>query len=396
MKNVSSSLSRVIPGLSLFMALILLLSACGGSGNSGAVRSGTPGGGGGSGSITPTLSVTPAIQLGPQPCPASVKDAAHWDAIIPTQPNVTQVGRVICGYLAGKPTLQALVNVYHAGTGQVLDIYVYDNITAPGPTQLFKLTGLYKGDARISNYNTIVTAEVDQDSSVNKGKPNAALIPDLFREFNTGTFARVSFPGIYPDLTRYQAEHDQAQVNQGQDAWKLDATQVATHFAGNSQLLNWTNSMPTLVSGGGSNDAGAVVRVKVKDSSPAGAGVTLTMQRLEGNTNGGIWEIVAVNSDGMSITSPKNRDALISPVTVSGTGNAFEGVIGPVMVLDHTYTSIGHATAMGTGNGPTTFSVNVPFTPTFKNGAEDGIVVLYATNNANGSYTGAMMLKELL
>lgn len=396
MKNVSSSLSRVIPGLSLFMALILLLSACGGSGNSGGAGSGTPTTtvGGSSGSVTPTLSVTPAIQLGPQPCPASIKDAAHWDAIIPTQPNVTQVGRVICGYLAGKPTPQALVNVYHAGTGQVLDIYVYDNITAPGPTQLFKLTGLYKGDARISNYNTIITAEVDQDSSVNKGKPNAALIPDLFREFNTGTFARVSFPGIYPDLTRYQAEQDQARVNQGQDAWKLDATQVATHFAANSQLLNWTNTMPTLVSGGGSNDAGAVV--SVKDSSPAGAGVTLTMQRLEGNTNGGIWEIVAVTSDGMSITSPKNRDALISPVTVSGTGNAFEGVIGPVMVLDHTYTSIGHATAMGTGNGPTTFSVNVPFTPTFKNGAEDGIVVLYATNNANGSYAAAMMLKELL
>ncbi len=401
MKNLAScSLSRFMPGIGLLVMLVLLLAACGGSSNAGGAGSGTPttspatAVGGASGSVTPTLSVTPAIQLGPQPCPASVKDPAHWDAIIPTQPNVTQVGRVTCGYLAGKPTLQALVNVYHAGTGQILDVYVYDNITAPGPTQLFKLTGLYKGDARISNYNTVITAEVDQDSSVNKGKPDAALIPDLFREFNTGTFARVSFPGIYPDLTRYQAEQDQAQVNQGQDAWKLDATQVATHFAGNAQLLNWTNSMPTLVSGGGSQDAGAVVRVK--NSSPAGAGVTLTMQRLEGNTNGGIWEIVAVTSDGMSITSPVNRDALISPVTVSGSGNAFEGVIGPVMVLDHTYSSIGHATAMGTGNGPTTFSVNVPFTPTFKNGAEDGIVVLYATNNANGSYAAAVMVKELL
>jgi len=190
MKNLASRcLSRFMPGTGLLMILALLLAACGGSGNSGGAGSGTPPTtvGGGRGGVTPTLSVTPAIQLGPQPCPVSVKDPAYWDAIIPTQPNVTQVGRVTCGYLAGKQALQALINVYHSGTGQILDVYVYDNITAPAPTQLFKLTGLYKGDARISNYNTIITAEVDQDSSLNKGKPNAALIPDLIREINAVT-----------------------------------------------------------------------------------------------------------------------------------------------------------------------------------------------------------------
>jgi hypothetical protein len=40
--------------------------------------------------------------------------------------------------------------------------------------------------------------------------------------------------------------------------------------------------------------------------------------------------------------------------------------------------------------------VNVAFTPTFKNGAQDGIVVLYAVNNASGSYAAAVMAKELL
>jgi hypothetical protein len=376
----------------------MVLSACGGDNNTGGVtptaRATTTGGGGGGGSetVTPTLSATPSILLGPQPCPASVKDPAHWDSIIPTQANVTMVDTVTCGNLIGKPTLQALVTVLHAGTGMTLDAYVYDDINAPTPVQLFKLLGLYKGDAKISNYNTIITAEVDPNSSINTGKPNALLQPDLFRELATGTFAPVSFPGFFPDLTRYQAEVDQASVNQGQNAWELDPLQVASHFVGNSQLLNWTNFTPTLVSGGGSNDQQAVV--SVKNGSPAG--VTLTMQRLEGNTNGGIWEITGVATGGMSISAPQSRDTLTTPVTVSGSGTAFEGVIGPVIILDHTYTAIGRATAMGTGNGPTTFSVSVSYTSTFKTGMQDGILALYATNNANGGYAGAVMLKELL
>ena len=84
-------------------------------------------------------------------------------------------------------------------------------------------------------------------------------------------------------------------------------------------------------------------------------------------------------------------------MTVSGTGNAFEGKIGTVKVLDHTYTDIGHAGATGaTGNGNTTFSVSVPYTSTFKTGMQEGIVVLYQTNNAGSTFTAAIMVKELL
>jgi hypothetical protein len=380
----------------VLVSLLILLSACAGS-STNAGKTPTPNtatGGAGSATATPQPSQTPAIQLGPQQCPVSVSNPAHWDAIIPTQPNVSKVESVTCGYLAGISRLQALVTVRYNGTGSMLDVYVYDNITAPSPVQVFKLLGLYDGQAKISNYNTVITAQVDLNSSINKGKPNAALTPDLFREFATGSFAPVSFPGFFPDLTRYQAEQDQAQVNQGQNGWELDPLQVASHFASDSRLLNWTNVNPTLVSGGGSKDEEAVVNVKT--SSPPNGSVTLTMQRLEGNINGGIWEITAVTSPGLSITAPASRGTLTSPVTVSGSGNAFEGVIGPVVILDHTYTSIGHATARGTGNGPTTFSVSVPYTSTFQAGAQDGIVALYAASNASGGYAGAVMLKELI
>ena len=378
------------------------LAACGGSSNSG--NSSTPtthattSGGSSDGNITATAS--PVIGLGSRPCPDAVKAVAHWDAIIPTQNGVTQVEAVTCGNLVGNPTLQALVKVRYQGTGQILDVYVYSDITNPSPSQLFKLQNLYKGDAKISVYNTVLTAEVDQNSSINAGKANADLTQDLFREFKwsdgAGTLIPVSFPGMYPDLTRYQAENDQAQVNQGKDPWKLNAVQVANHMAADAHLLNWPGNAPTtVVSGGGSSDSDAVVTVK--NPTPVGNTIKVSLERLEGNTNGGIWEVVSVTAVGMSITAPQSRDILTSPVKVTGTGNAFEGVIGSIDILDHLYTPIGHANVRGaTGNGNTTFSTNVTYNSTFKGGKQEGIVVLYAANNAGSSIAAAVMIKDLL
>jgi len=329
-----------------------------------------------------------------------VQAPAHWDAIIPTQNGVTHVEKVICGYLTGATTLQALVTVRYQGTGQLLDVYVFNDITTPSPSQLFKLQSLYNGDARISAYNTVLTAEVDQYSSINVGKSDTEMARDLFREFQwsdgAGTLVPVSFPGIFPDLTRYQAEEDQTQVNQGRDTWKLNAAEVARQLATDGRLLNWPDTARTVVvSGGGSKDTDAIVTVK--NPAPPGDMIQVSLERLERNTSNGIWEVVAVTAENISITAPQSRDILTSPMNVTGTGNAFEGVIGTVDVLDHAYTPIGHTQVTGaTGNGNTTFSTVVSYNSTFKGGKQDGIVVLYAANNA-GSATGtAVMIKELL
>ncbi len=228
---------------SLFIATFFVfivsftLAACGGSSNSG-------------NSSTPTTHATTSGGSSD----GNITATASWDAIIPTQNGVTQVETVTCGNLVGNPTLQALVKVRYQGTGQILDVYVYSDITNPSPSQLFKLQNLYKGYAKISVYNTVLTAEVDQNSSINAGKANADLTQDLFREFKwsdgAGTLIPVSFPGMYPDLTRYQAENDQAQVNQGKDPWKLNAVQVANHMAADARLLNWPGNAPTTTSRG--------------------------------------------------------------------------------------------------------------------------------------------------
>ena len=406
-KQLLHSFQQASIGTSLFFILVFILTACG-SRNGSSITSSSAS----STAISPNTSVNvstksialdgttpiPSVKLGAQPCPASVSAPTHWDPIIPTKVNLSRVESVTCANLRGNASLQALVNERISGTGHFLNVYVYDNITSANPTQLFKLQGLEHGAAKISGYNTITTAEVDPNSSININQPNAGLTQDLFREFkwfnNAGKFVPVAFPGIFPDLTRYQAESDQRQVSQGHQPWKLDAAMTANALA--VTMLKWsTSATTTIISGGGKNDLNAIVNVKSAKQVPGMIQVTMT--RLEGNTNGGIWIATAVTSNGMSITAPISRDLLTSPTTVTGRGNAFEGRIGPVTILDHNYTAIGHADANGAiGNGNTTFSTNVSYNSSFKSGVQEGIVALYSYSNADGSIAGAVFVKVLL
>ncbi len=394
---ISARLVKLLP-ICLCSILFCCLTACGGG--NGTIGNATPVAGTGthttsSGGAAAT-DVTPTMppQSGTQPCPAVISEPSHWDPIVNTESGVNAVTSVTCASLTGNDSLQALVVSVYAGTGQSADIYVFNNITSPTPNQIFKLHNLYKGSAKISAYNTLLTAEVDQGSSLNAASQSAAgYQQDLFREFawsnGAGTLVPVSFPGMFPNLTRYEAENDQQLVNQGKLPL-LSATQVASKLA--TKLLNWPSStQTTIVSGGNQHDKDAVVTVKNIGT------IKVTMSRLEGNTNNGIWEATAVTTDGLSITLPQNRDLLNGTTTVTGSGNAFEGVIGKVKVLDHLYTSIGTTDAKGAGgNGNTTFSTSISYNVSFKGGAQEGLLVLYNYSNADGTISGAVMLKELL
>jgi hypothetical protein len=104
-----------------------------------------------------------------------------------------------------------------------------------------------------------------------------------------------------------------------------------------------------------------------------------------------------VKVDGMSISSPDSLTTLSSPVSVKGTGSAFEGQIGQVMLLDHLYHSLGQTGATGViGNGPTSFSTSLSYQSTFPAGTQEGVLVLYAPSNANGSIAAAVMVKVLV
>ena len=346
--------------------------------------------------LTPPSS--PGVVLGPQACPAGVADPAYWLPIIKpySYGGPLTVERVSCASMMGTSSLQTLVTARRAD--QALDVYTFTNITKPSPTLMFQLNGLVKGEASISGYNTVMTAQVDPLSTINAGKPDSAMTADLFREFKwsagSGKMVQTVFPGIFPDLTRYQAEADQASVNQGHQPWKLSATQVATTLA--VSQLNWSlSSTTTLLSGGGPHDVSAVVRVR---NTPAGSSaITVTLSRLEGNTDGGIWEVVSVASDGLSITSPAPLSQFLNPVKVTGAGAAFEGHIGQVILLDHLYAKLGQTSAKGAvGMGQTTFSTPLYFQSSFPAGIQEGVLVLSARNPANGSIAGEVMEKVFI
>lgn len=99
-----------------------------------------------------------------------VMDPAYWDTILGTQSGVNKVESVHLGNLMGNSSQQALVSVRFTGADAMLDVYVFTTITSKKPTQVFHLAGLVKGNTKISAYNTVMTAEVDKQSTLNVGK----------------------------------------------------------------------------------------------------------------------------------------------------------------------------------------------------------------------------------
>src|SRR5258706_10828278 len=244
------------------LLLTLILSACNPDVGGGRSASPTASAHHGDTHTVPTV----GIQLGRQPCPNEVKDLAHWKGMVGIDSRQT-VEEVLCGFLMGVPTLQAVVKVRSSSMDRLLDIHVYTAITSTNPTPIFSLRGLLHGDAVVSHYNTLMTAQADPNSSQNKGVPVAQLQTDLYREFkwsdSAGTLIQVDFPGIYPDLTRYQAEFEQGQINTGQgyQQWRLSAVTTAQYFAEFVLMLD-PGEHATVVSGGREHDEMAVTLLK--------------------------------------------------------------------------------------------------------------------------------------
>lgn len=362
------------------------------------LRSGSP-------TTKPTSTATPeqGIVWGPRACPAGTGDPARWDTIIGTKGSDSKVEKVICANILGNTSVQALVTVRHDDANSTLDAYVFTRITSAKPVQLFKMQSLLKGDAKISSYNTVMTAEVDQNSSANAGKTRSQWTQDLFREFKWNatkeTLVQVAFPGIFPDLTRWQAEADQYKAMIQPDTWQLDAMKTAEHFVAQYMPTAPTNppAQLQLVSGGGAHDLTARVNVAFPNGTNLGPITKLTLQRLEGNA-GGVWEVTAVLADWMYISSPQSGPAthISNPVTVTGYGSQFESQVGTIYILDHLYTPIGQAYAMGSaGFGNGSFTVQVPYTSSYQGGAQEGIVELAHSGGASFD-SGLVFLKVLV
>ena len=357
-----------------------------------------------SGIITATVGqrltvVTPSgILSGSQPCPSAVQSGPHWETITGIS-STQKVEGVMCGFLMGVPSLQAVVKVRYGGTASLLDINIYTNIMSTHPSRIFRLQGLPHGDVSISNYNTLLVGEIELKPGQQAGAPTTQVQQDLYREFKwsdgAGTLVQISFPGLYPDLTRYQAEFEQREVNTGQgyQQWRLSAVTTAQNFA--EFVLGWDPNTPTSVmSGGGTHDAKALILVK--NASAGDATIKLSLSRLELNTNGGIWEVTGVATDGMTIASPQDAQLLTSPIQVTGVDTAFAGKPATIKVFDHDLTEIGRATVNQSNSiSKSNIATSISFSSSFQGETQEGIIALYAYTG-NHVISGAVMVKELL
>lgn len=288
-----------------------------------------------------------------------------------------------------------MVTVRSSVTERLLDLHVFTNLTSSPPAPIFSLSSMQAGDAKISDYNTLVT-----DQEAWQAVQNEQIRHTLAREFkwsdSAQTLVQVGFVGLYPDLTRYQAEAEQAQVNasQGNRGWQLDAVSTAQSFA--EFVLHWPSASPaTVVSGGGTHDARAVVQVT--NTMLGHAAIQVSLSRMELNTNGGIWEVTDVTTKGMTLTAPQSLQQLASPAQVSGSASPTAGEQTVLVVLNEEQISIGQKTlGLSSFGGKVSVGTRVAYTSSLFRGAiQEGIIALY-TLTATQQIAGCVMVKVLL
>jgi len=301
---------------------------------------------------------------------------------VKTQQHVNKVQRVVCGSLEGSGTLEALVDVrYYAGNSR-LDFYVYDNLYGT-PQQTFAVKGLIDGDAEISQNGTIMTAEVGPKDAVQ-------TTPDIFKEYqwNGSTFTQILSPYLYPDMTTYQAERDNALVQQEQasnsakkpDLWRLSGTQVASHLALN--IFHWQNTSQQVTFNSKKTDT---IIVQVTNVGPGGGGFVATLHHLYA-TSADIVEITqfAPINGNISLSSPAAGALASSPIAVSGTTAANGNILGRVVVYSDTFIAVGDTGAIqhATTSGYVQFATSVNYTLN-ATGTQVGLVVFYPTAQNN-------------
>lgn len=342
-------------------------------------------------SPTPTP-VPPTITLQVVGCPSTL--TLNWDNLVGTKAHVNKVQKVICGSLLGNGTLEALVNVRYYSTDARLDSYVYSNLSGT-PTRLFSLPGLLDGDAQISSAGTLMTAEI-APSDILK------TVPDIFKEYrwNGTTFAQVLFPGLYPDMTHYQAEQDQAVVSaqstQGLTSWKTSAFAVVDSMA--VRVFHWNpqsiSTKPVTYS-----VSKSIYIIAVSNLGPGGGGFVANLFHLD-NVATNIFEVMQVSSiDGSTLlSSPASGAQLTNPVSVNGNAVVNSNIVGHVAIYDDTYTTVGDSGTIHSpiSAGSVSFATSVNY---HLNAHEvmEGAVVFFLTSQNNIALSNqAVMVKVFL
>lgn len=333
----------------------------------------------------------PTITLQVIGCPSGL--SLNWDNLVGTKVNVNKVQKVTCGSLEGSGSFEALINVRYYTPDAKLDYYVYDNLSGT-PIQTFSIQGLLDGDAQISPGGTIITTEIGQQDTI-KAKP------DVFKEYqwNGSKFAQTFFPGFYPDMTYYQAEQNQVQLNtelaagNKQNAWRIGFFGVPDHLA--RVIFHWTSIDTRTVRF--QSSSGTYI-VSVYNLGPGGGGFIVHMFHLD-NSEANTFEIMQLTSiDGsVLLNTPTSGVQFGNPITISGSSYANGAILGKAVVYNDTFVDIGDS---GDIHGPTSTGY-VNFTKAINYhlnspGVQEAAVAFYWTNQNNTNFSNQIVFVKVL
>ena len=123
-------------------------------------------------------------------------------------------------------------------------------------------------------------------------------------------------------------------------------------------------------------------------ATPAGPLTTVLVRQL---TSDNSWWVLGASSDQLGIAEPGALETISSPLFVTGSSTAFEGVINDALYQDGVMAPLVTGTAMGGSNG-----VVAPYTTTLTFAAPThpyGVLVVFARSAKDGSVVAASAIR---
>jgi hypothetical protein len=237
----------------------------------------------------------------------------------------------------GQPAV--MVQVANADAEHRLDIYVYGcsiQDTLPKLTLLFKQQGLVEGTAVITQAHTLSISQLDTSLGPDAEAQLLPLQQNVYREYRwtKGALVQTVFPGLYPVISRSEAEELQDEANKGQTAPGGDPLTLAKEMA--QDLFRWPDSKmhATLQD---SNMTTAHVLL-VHDNPHLE--VTVTLNRLIQHTSSGLWFVTEAHTEGITVDqAPVVAIPIASPMSIQGFIRQIDGHV-DVRLFDHTLTRL--------------------------------------------------------
>jgi hypothetical protein len=277
---------------------------------------------------------------------------------------------------AGQPS--AMVQVTDTSAQHLLDVYMYGcSMQQHGPllTLLFKQQELVRGTASITQAHTLSIGQLDTTLAANR---NGFLLPlqeNVYREYiwQDGAFKQTLFPGLYPVISRSEAEALQEQADYAQDMPWRDLQATAEQMA--QDLLKWpTNSLHSIIL----DTHASTAHILLIQTQPH-MEVTVSLAKLVQTDANGLWFVTGAQTEGITLNQAKTYKTYttnVPPMTIQGTMREKSDHI-VTTLFDHTITPINVLNTASVHIQPNgNFAGNISYSNPFPN--QPGLLLIEA------------------